>query len=362
MLRVTETEPERDANAFRDGLRARLLRRATAQGTISLPAVPAMLDEYEALCLSTFRALGVEFSAEQAARLRAVLSSQLDEAFAASPRSEIVVTYESPVGTTVEYHVRAQWSSVEDAYDAWVNSRQPPYFGHEPDAKVMRVAGGLSEPSAAPVLDLGAGTGRNALPLARLGHPVDAIDLSAAFADLLEASAEAESLNVSVLRRDALAAPTDLRRDYALVVASELATDFRSEAQLRRLLHLGSSCLREGGYLVMNAFMAKAAYEPDAAAIQLGQQLYSSPFTSRQVAEALRGTNLAQVSDECASEFERVHLPDGAWPPTGWYQQWAEGRDLFELPAERCPVELRWLVFVKEANSSSARGFHADAR
>jgi tRNA1(Val) A37 N6-methylase TrmN6 len=39
------------------------------------------------------------------------------------------------------------------------------------------------------VLDIGGGTGRNALALARRGHPVDVVESTSKFADMIRADA-----------------------------------------------------------------------------------------------------------------------------------------------------------------------------
>lgn len=57
-----------------------------------------LLDHYVTVCDDTFKALGVEFTAEELAGLRKVLSSQVAEAFKASPRSEVQIEYEAPYG------------------------------------------------------------------------------------------------------------------------------------------------------------------------------------------------------------------------------------------------------------------------
>jgi hypothetical protein len=46
-------------------------------------------------------------------------------------------------------------------------------------------------------------------------------------------------------------------------------------------------------------------------------------------------------------EYEKVHLPDGAWPPASWYADWVSGVDAFELERTDCPIEMRWLVYEK---------------
>jgi len=186
----------------------------------------------------------VEFTPEQTTRLREVLAGQLATAYAASPRSEIVVTYDSPVGRQINWHVKAEWVSVEVAYDAWVATRKPPFFGTAPDARVWSLANEVADAAACPALDIGAGTGRNALALARRGHPVDAVEMSSKFAAILRDEAARESLPVRVIERDLFAGAGDLRSDYGLVVLSEVVTDFSSPTT--RLTTTSSNTYRKG--------------------------------------------------------------------------------------------------------------------
>lgn len=337
-----------DVPPRRRALTRTLHRRAVAQGTITVPAVPAMIDDYLAMCLDTFRAIGVEFSTEQQSELREVLVTQLDEAFKASPRSEIVITYDSPVGHVVNYHVAARWSSIDNAYDNWVATREPPYFGVEPDAMVWTVASEVSDAAACPVLDIGAGTGRNSLALARRGHPVDALEMSGRFVEALQAQAREESLSIRVLQRDAFSAMDFLPRDYGLIVVSEVASDFRSTDELRTVFELAATCLAPDGHLVLNAFIADTGYQPDDAARELGQQTYSAWFTRDELADATAGLPLDLVEEAQVLAYEREHQPVEAWPPTTWFEGWVSGRDLFS-GVEQPPVELRWLVFRKAA-------------
>jgi SAM-dependent methyltransferase len=75
----------------------------------------------------------------------------------------------------------------------------------------------LAAASGGPVLDLGCGTGRVAVDLARNGHEVHALDLEPAFVAELERRAEAERLPIEAGVGDAR--DFDLDRRFGLVLA-----------------------------------------------------------------------------------------------------------------------------------------------
>ena len=338
------------------------MRRSVAKGELSLPAVPGMLDEYVDLCDQTFAAFGARFSDDELAQLRGVLKGQLDEAYAASPRSDIVITYESPYGLRVDYHVRAQWLTVDGAYNNWVATREPPLFGTEPDARVWTLAAAADDPAHFPVLDIGSGTGRNSLALARRGHPVDAVEMTAKFAEIIRLEAAQDSLNVRVVERDVFATNLDdLRRDYQLILLSEVVSDFRGVEQLRRVFELAAHCLAPGGHLVFNVFLARPGYAPDEAARELGQQCYTSIFTYPEVSDAAALLPLDLVADDSVYDYERANLPPQGWPPTSWYEGWVSGQDVFDLPRDESPVEMRWLVYRKAGWVVAAQSSSGDS-
>lgn len=334
-------------SSLRQSMSRRLMRRAVGRGEITLPAVPGMLEDYVTLCDDTFRAMGVRFSSEELAHLRGVLEGQLAEAYAASPRSDVVISYEAPVGMTVNYHVAARWSTVEEAYNNWVATREPPLFGTEPDARVIALAGEAVTPGGFPVLDIGAGTGRNTLALARRDHPVDAVEMTGKFAEIIGEEARRDGLNVRVLQRDVFETLDDLRTDYRLILLSEVVSDFRNTGQVRRMFELAAACLAPGAKLVFNAFLARDGFQPDDALRELGQQTYTSTFTYPEIAEAVSGLPLELVADDSVYDYEKDNVPAEKWPPTSWYESWVCGLDLFDVPREECPIELRWLVYRK---------------
>ncbi len=335
------------ASTYQASMVRRLHRRAEVVGRITLAAVPGMIDEYLSMCASIFKGFGVIFDDAELKHLRRALKTELDIAFAASSRSEIVVTYECPIGLVVNYHVKAQWHGIDAEYEKWLSTRKPPLFGVAPDARVWDLALKAQTPEHFPILDIGAGTGRNALPLARRGHAVDAIEMTAKFAQILTDEAKSEGLPVRVLQHDIFDAIDELRQDYQLVILSEVVPDFRTVDQLRKVFKLAADALAKNGRFVLNTFLPKQGYIPDDISRELGQQFYSAIFTHLEIATALYGLPLELESDLSAYNYEKTHLPAAAWPPTSWYEEWACGQDVFDVPSEHSPIELRWLTYRK---------------
>ena len=325
----------------------RLYRRAVVNAQITVPAVPSMVDDYVTMCANVFAVAGVQHTAEQSAQLKAVLAAEFDKAYTASSRSNIVISFHAPFGITMNYRVATESVTIAGHYDGWVSSREGPLFGTEPDARVWALAGEAADPRTYPVLDVGAGTGRNALALARRGHPVDAVEMSPKLADIMRAEAQRESLAVRVMNGDVFETMDGVRRDYQLIVLAEVVPDFRTTGELRGIFELAADCLAPGGQLVFNAFLARQGYIPDDAARELGQQCNTMIFTRDELTTAASRLPIDLVGDDSAYDYEKAHLPDGAWPPTGWYDGWASGLDVFDLEREDSPIELRWLVYQK---------------
>jgi SAM-dependent methyltransferase len=336
-----------DTPRLREAMVSRLYRRSMAEGQIVVPAVPGMIDEYSQLCANLCATLGVAYTPEQARQLNKVLEAELAKAFKASQRSEVVISFQVPFGTGLNYRVKAEWRTVEADYDNWVATREPPLFGHEPDARVLALAHEAADPASCRVLDVGAGTGRNALALARRGHPVDAVEMAPKFAELMRAEVEGESLGVRVMQSDVFTAMEGVHDEYQLMVLSEVVPDFRTPHELRGVFELAADVLAPGGRLVFNTFLPRPGYTPDNAALELGQQCNTMIFTRDEVTNAAAGLPFELIADDSAYDYEKAHLPEGAWPPTGWFESWASGLDVFDVPREESPIELRWLVYQK---------------
>ncbi|MGA9360723.1 MAG: class I SAM-dependent methyltransferase [Mycobacterium sp.] len=342
-----DTSPLDDPTQFKDSMNQRFFRRSAVKGEISLPAVPGLIDEYVRVCSGIFAGVGREFSDDELAHLRSVLEGQLATAYSASPRSTIVITYNAAVGASLHYEVNPRWWTVEAAYEEWISTRQAPLFGTEPDARVWALANEAADPRTYRILDIGSGTGRNALALARRGHPVDVVEMTPTFASMIRSDAQRESLDVCVMNRDVFTANDDLRHDYQLILLSEVVSDFRTTQQLRSLFELAAQCLAPGGRLVFNTFLPRGGYTLDQATREFGQQMYTSIFTWDEMSTAAAQLPLELVADDSVYDYEQEHLPPGAWPPTTWYADWVSGLDVFTIEREKCPIEMRWLVYGK---------------
>ncbi|OBG96258.1 methyltransferase type 12 [Mycobacterium sp. E3251] len=336
-----------DPSMLYEAMVRRLYRRTSAEGHIRVPAVPSLIDEYVQLCGNLCATLGVWHTPEQSAQLRISLETELAKGFKASPRSDILISFNAYFGTSINIRVKAEWRTLDADYDEWVAVRPAPLFGTEPDARVLALAAEAADPTTYRVLDVGAGTGRNALALARRGHPVDAVEMAAKLADVMRSEAESESLAVHVIQSDVFTAMESVHDEYQLMVLSEVVPDFRTTRELRGVFELAAECLATGGRLVFNAFLPREGYVPDESVLQFGQQCNTMIYTRDQLETAAAGLSLELVADDSAYEYEKAHLPEGAWPPTGWFEGWANGLDVFDVDREHSPVELRWLVYQK---------------
>ncbi len=345
-----EKRPARETNqtVLRQAMLRRLPRRLGASGVFVLPPVPSLFEHFTEQLRELFAAFGRVFDEADTLHLQGVVKTQLERAYAVSPYSRVVVRYqtEAPPGTAMHYDVQVELSSVADEYAQWVKTRTPPYFGVNPDAKVLECAHALGPPAQVPVLDVGAGTGRNTLPLARAGFPTDAVELSPALASVLRAEVEKEQLSVRVFEGSALGELGLPSGHYRLLFMAEvIASHIRSVEEIRLLVAGAARALAPDGLFVFNAFLAKDGYRPDPVSRELSQALWSNLFTKADLAAAFQGQPFELVSDESTHDFEQEHQPPQGWPPTGWFVDWARGLDLFDVPSGRAPIDLRWLVY-----------------
>jgi SAM-dependent methyltransferase len=347
-----KVERETDPRTLLLAMVRKLPAHLAASGQLVLPALPSFLDLYTESLTAIFASLGRVFSPSEVEHLRSVLKKELDAAYAESPFSKVVVDYrtELPASTAMRYMMARRIVSLDEEYAEWVRSRKPPLFGAHADAKVLALARTLGEPASVAVLDVGAGDGRNTIPLAQLGFATDAVELAPTLAAVLRKELQKTRVNARVFEGDALDPKLGIpSRHYRLIVLAEVvASHFKSVAQLRTLFERAADWLAPGGLLLFSAFVAVDGYEPDSLQRELAEVALCCIFTKKEIDTASEGLPFAKVSDESTHDYEHEHLDKSAWPPTGWFVEWSRGRDLFDVAPEKSPLELRWLVYRRE--------------
>ena len=184
-----------------------------------------MLEDYLKLLSDFLKNLGQNLDSAQTENLKILIANALAEGFKNSPHANLIVSYfpansQAGLAGGITLNTKIQIESMAQKYHSWPDIRPEPLFGSHPDAKVIAIAAELGEPGKAPILDVGAGPGRNSLPLARLGHSVDAIELTPIFAEKL-----------SSLCRLTSAVAGDAKKASKARAASAFADDVASAAQ-----------------------------------------------------------------------------------------------------------------------------------
>ncbi|MBN2576119.1 MAG: class I SAM-dependent methyltransferase [Deltaproteobacteria bacterium] len=343
-----ETHPA----VLRQAVLRKLPPRIDTKGEIALPCVPALADQYAEKLLGIFALLGRKFNEPEAHKLREILDRWLEHGWAQSPHTRLVVRYktEPPPISTISYNVSVEVVTVADEYERWTGPRTTALFGAFPDAKVMALARAQGEPPSTPILDIGAGTGRNALPLAQAGFPTDAVEIAPALANILRDEARLAGTGVRVFEGDATDGTLDLPKNhYGLVVIAEVVSSHIYDLDhLRRLFEVVAAALRPGGCVLFNAFLAMEGYRPDALARQLGLVALCSIFDRQDLDKTMAALGLHKVDEVSTLRYEKEHLPAEAWPPTEWFEDWSSGRNVFDLPRGRAPIDLRWLTYRRQ--------------
>lgn len=132
--------------------------------------------------------------------------------------------------------------AMADVYDDW-------YAFADTDATVTRLAGLAG---GGPVLELGVGTGRLALPLAALGLEVHGLDGSARMLERLRAKPGSERLH---LHEGDMAGPLPLGPFRLVVVAVNTLFNLPSAADQQRAFTAVAGVLAPGGVFVVEAFV-----------------------------------------------------------------------------------------------------------
>lgn len=138
-----------------------------------------------------------------------------------------------------------EYAPIADVYDAWCLEVQEDIGFYV----------GMAVGTATPVVELAAGTGRIAIPIAQAGFDVVAVDRSAAMLDLLRAKAHAAGAAARIDARagDLLAPSLDGRFDRVLIPFRSLL-HLRDDDERRTALRAAHDLLSDDGYLAFDVF------------------------------------------------------------------------------------------------------------
>ena len=341
----------------REAILARLARRTSASGMFAAPCLPSLFEHYWAQVVQLFEAIERPLTGDQLTQFRGALQRIIDRGFQTSPYAQFILNY-SPAGddgSQIQCDFSLAMPTLEQEYERWLKndaaSAPNELFGKIPDAKVIDLAtrlkasaeAGASSPLR--VLDVGAGGGRNALALARLGLEVDALEPVAGLANALMGEVARRGVAVNVTMGDVLQTGTVIAEGrYPLIVLSEVATHFSHE-QLARVLPKLARGLTDDGTLLLNAFVSRDGYRPSRVAVEVAQTVWSTFFSRPELAALAGRVGLRLVQEELCLEYEAARQPAGEWPPTPWYPFWARGHNLFDRAAGPAPITLYWLEY-----------------
>jgi len=237
------------------------------------------------------------------------------------------------------YDDRSYGEGFADVYDDWYADVT------DVDATVARVAA-LAGPGGS-VLELGVGTGRLAVPLARAGLRVTGVDSSPAMLDRLAAH-DPDGLVDAVCGDMVSDLPaTDDGFDVALVAVNTLF-NIVDPARQQRCFHAVAARLRPGGRFVVEAFVPDAggAAEPGSA----GDPAVRSDVSVRSMTadRVVLSVSQHRPGDQCA-EGQFVEITEsGGVRLRPWSIRWATPAQLDEMASTA--------GFVVEARSADMAG------
>lgn len=146
----------------------------------------------------------------------------------------------------------------ETLYEGFEAYDDEPYT-QQTEAEVDFVQAVIGEARDLRILDVGCGTGRHSLELARRGYEtVTGVDLSPSMLAQAQDKAAAEGLQVTFVQQDARRLAFERAFDVALMLCEGGFSLMETDAMDRQILHAVARAVRAGGRLIMTAPNAAA--------------------------------------------------------------------------------------------------------
>jgi SAM-dependent methyltransferase len=234
-------------------------------------------------------------------------------------------------------------------FDAFARYYDADYRNYDEDVDLiltlaLESAGESTEESAGPILELGCGTGRLLLPLARQGHAVTGVDVSPALLAIARARlAGLDNARVELVQADIRT--YDLpRKDYAFAFCtSNTLMHLTDPAAQLAALRNAHRHLRTGGALLLDLFNPDVARLVAIDGVQELADHWRDEETGAQVIKwAVRSVDWAEQIQETIFIYEET-LPDGGSRRT------------------ICPFQLRFLWRNEAELMLQAAGFAVEA-
>lgn len=139
-----------------------------------------------------------------------------------------------------------------NTYD-WPYEINNNYNGVNPDAQIIKTTQKYFPIKTVFIADIGAGDGRNTLPLAKLGYNIDAFEISKAGRELIQKKAK-NLPNLNIFSTDILKEP--IKKIYDEIFLSHVTQHFDSKEMKKAFSNL-SSGLKKSGIIIFDALIDK---------------------------------------------------------------------------------------------------------
>ena len=331
---------------------------------LQFPCVPAACETICANVELVLRAVqpmhAFQLDDEFLAQVRRMVAANLEQGFARSANTRLQINLgATPPGLQLSFSLQLVEMDPRDMHTG------EDTFGALPDQLLLEILVGdenpektgeenLSRKSASErerpnknpqkTLDLGCGPGRNALAVARLGHPVVAVDGLARYIEQLQSKAASEGLPIDARVLDLRDQSWELPTDFDIAVASSLIPHFRSLEDVAGFIAKVHGHLKPGGRLLINGFFMDEGTPLEKIDYELAQVVWNW-FCSDE--EWKRITAEGWVEEQRLDFVDYEKPRQAHWPPTEWFDDWSSGRNLF-TGQEHPPMRLYWSLLRKK--------------